>query len=249
MEMDGQSERPARIWQEVLRSGLEGLGIGLRPEQMGLFERYLDFLRQENEQLNLTSIVEPLEVATKHFVDSATVLAVAQPALGESAVDVGSGGGFPGVPLAILRSDLRITLVESVQKKAAFLERLREELSLGNVRVVAGRAEEVGRHRGHRERYGLAVARAVAPLGVVWEYLLPLVRVGGVAVAQKGPSVAEELSGGERAARALGAGEQRVREFTLPEGAGERRVVLVDKVKPCPEQYPRRTGVPAKKPL
>lgn len=234
---------------DVLTGGLRELGIELRNEQASLFERYLDFLREENERLNLTAITEPHDVAVKHFVDSATVLRAVSPGSEESVVDVGSGGGFPGVPLAILRPDLRVTLVEASQKKAAFLERLRGRLGLENVAVVTGRAEEVGRRREHRELHDVAVARAVAPLAVLWEYLLPLVRVGGLAVAPKGPGVTEELAAGERAARTLGGGRQEVREFALPGEAGARRVVIVGKERPCPATYPRRPGVPARKPL
>lgn len=206
-------------------------------------------MREENERLNLTSIVEPEEVALKHFVDSATVLRAVAPAEGERLVDVGSGAGFPGVPLAIFRPDLRVTLIEASQKKAAFLGRLRDQLGLGNVEVLAVRAEEAGRQAAHREQHGVAVARAVAPLAVLWEYLLPLVRVGGLAVAQKGPGVAEELVAAGRAVGLLGGGEQMIHGFTLPRAAGERQIVVVRKVNPTPEQYPRRPGVPAKKPL
>ncbi len=246
---DRPEDAGAAAWREALAGGLADLGIRLGGEQEERFARYLSFLREENERLNLTAIVEPEEVALKHFVDSATVLKAVEPARDEELIDVGSGGGFPGVPLAILRPDLRVTLVEASQKKAGFLERLRERLELENVTVVTGRAEEVGRQAGHRERYGIAVARAVAPLAVLWEYLLPLVYAGGAAVAQKGPGVTKELAEGARAARALGGGEAEIRRFTLPRGAGERHVVVVRKVAGTPRQYPRRPGVPAKKPL
>ncbi|MDI6871658.1 MAG: 16S rRNA (guanine(527)-N(7))-methyltransferase RsmG [Bacillota bacterium] len=236
-------------WKAALVEGLAALGLTLRSDQEERLARYLARLRAENERLNLTAVVEPVEVALKHFVDSATVLRAVELPPGESLADVGSGGGFPGVPLAILRPDLRVTLIEANRKKAAFLGRLQVELGLEQVTVVNARAEEVGRQAAHRERYGLAVARAVAPLAVVWEYLLPLVRVGGTAVALKGPGVAEELPPGGRAAKVLGGGGQIIHRFLLPRGAGERQVVAVQKVAASPAQYPRRPGVPAKKPL
>lgn len=199
--------------------------------------------------MNLTAIVEPEEVAIKHFVDSAAVLTALAEGDGSSLVDVGSGAGFPGVPVAILRPDLAVTLVEANHKKTAFLERLRDELGLENVSVVPGRAEEIGRQAVHRERYGAAVARAVAALPVVWEYTLPLVRIGGLAVAMKGPAVAAEVADGERAARILGGGGQGIRRFRLHQGAGERQIVWTRKVSPTPMAYPRKPGMPAKRPL
>lgn len=223
--------------------------MAINRDQVGLFATYLAFLRAENERLNLTTILEPEEVAVKHFVDSATLLKVTGIDEGDAVVDVGSGAGFPGVPVAILRPDLKVTLVEAVRKKAAFLERLLVELGVPNVTVVAQRAEEVGRAREHRGRYGLAAARAVAALPVLWEYLLPLVRVGGVAAALKGPGVVEELPGAGGAAKLLGGGRAEVHPFMLPSDAGERRVVVVRKIAPTPDQYPRRVGLPAKTPL
>jgi 16S rRNA (guanine527-N7)-methyltransferase len=248
-EIPGGGTGQAGEWAEALREGLSALGLALDPVAAEAFGLYLSFLRVENERVNLTSIVEPEEVALKHFADSATVLRATDLAPGTRVIDVGSGAGFPGVPLAILRPDLRVTVLEASRKKAAFLQRLQDHLGLDNVDVVTGRAEEVGQQPAHRERYGLAVARAVAPLGVVWEYLLPLVSVGGRAVAQKGPGVAEELVGGQRAAKILGGGAQQVVRFVLPREAGERRVVVVPKAVRTPSQYPRRPGLPAKKPL
>jgi 16S rRNA (guanine527-N7)-methyltransferase len=236
-------------WREALAEGLTALGVSLQGEQEERFGRYLTFLLAENKRLNLTSVVEPEEVALKHFADSATVLWAAAVPEGARVADVGSGGGFPGVPLAILRPDLRVTLIEAVRKKAAFLERLPAELGLENVTILAARAEEVGQDAAQRGRYGVAVARAVAPLAVLWEYLLPLVGMGGLAVAPKGPGVLAELAGGERAARLLGGGRQTVHPFTLPRGAGERSVVVVEKTGPTPASYPRRPGLPSKKPL
>lgn len=247
--MKGGFPQERADWLSALREGLTGLGRVLSAEQARLFATYLAYLRSENEHLNLTTIVEPVEVAIKHFVDSATVLKATEIDEGDALIDVGSGAGFPGVPVAILRPDLRVTLVEAVRKKAAFLERLVGELELPQVSVVVARAEELGRAKEHRERYGLATARAVASLPALWEYLLPLVRVGGGVAALKGPGVAEELPPARRAAQLLGGGEAEVRPFVLPGEAGERRIVVVRKISPTPKQYPRRVGVPAKTPL
>ncbi|MGE5509418.1 MAG: 16S rRNA (guanine(527)-N(7))-methyltransferase RsmG [Chitinophagales bacterium] len=238
----------AASWEQLLVSGFEAVGVPVTPEAVGLLRKYMDLLRAENERANLTRILEPAAVAIKHFVDSATLLKVVELERGRL-VDVGSGAGFPGAVIAVLRPEVGVTLVESNGKKSAFLKLLAEELGLRNVTVVGQRAEEVGRARGHRAQYDVATARAVAALPVIMEYLLPLVRVGGSAVALKGPEVEKEIEAGRKAARQLGGWWVRVEDIALPEGAGQRRLAVVRKDRPTPEQYPRRTGVPAKKPL
>lgn len=244
------SERisPSAGWEEVLAGGLTEVGVAYPPTALGQLRLYMELLREENERANLTGITEPDEVAIKHFVDSATLLRVAPLETGR-VIDVGTGAGFPGAVIALLRPDIQVTLVESNGKKATFLRRLVEELQVSNVAVVGRRAEEVGRERAHRAQYDVATARAVAALPVLMEYLLPLVRVGGSAVALKGPEVEKEVEGGRKAARQLGGWWVRLEEVSLPSGAGERRLAVVRKDRPTPEQYPRRTGVPAKKPL
>ncbi|OLC55821.1 MAG: 16S rRNA (guanine(527)-N(7))-methyltransferase RsmG [Chloroflexi bacterium 13_1_40CM_4_68_4] len=220
---------------------LADCGIRLDATQLQRFERYSALLRERNEAVNLTAIVDPAEIATKHFLDSLTLLLARPPAPGARLIDVGTGAGFPGVPLAIARSDLRVTLVESVGKKVRFLEELIAALGLANVALVHGRAEDVGREPAHRERHDVAVARALPVLATNVELLLPLCRVGGEAVAYKG-RIEAELAAGDRAARALGGEIARVvtmAELSLADVLPGRCLVIAAKRRPTPARYPR----------
>ena len=220
---------------------LADCGIRLDATQLQRFDRYSALLRERNEAVNLTAIVDPAEIATKHFLDSLTLLLARPPAPGARLIDVGTGAGFPGVPLAIARSDLRVTLVESVGKKVRFLEELIAALGLANVALVHGRAEDVGREPAHRERHDVAVARALPVLATNVELLLPLCRVGGEAVAYKG-RIEAELAAGDRAARALGGEIARVvtmAELSLADVLPGRCLVIAAKRRPTPARYPR----------
>ncbi len=197
---------------------------------------------------NLTAIRDPAVARQKHLVDSLGLLPWIGPGPGRLA-DLGSGAGLPGIPLGVSRPDLDVFLVESVHKKAAFLERAVDELGLGNVRVVTARAEDLGQDPAWRESLDWVVARAVAPLRVLVEYALPLCRVGGRLVAAKGPGVGEEVSAAGRAIQLLGGRWGPVTAVQIP-GLGEQRTVAcVDKVRPTPARWPRRAGTPARRPL
>lgn len=228
------------------------LGLTLAEAQLDLFWRYYQELQAWNERLNLTTIVEWEAVQIQHFLDSlsaALVLPDTAHSPPYAMVDVGSGGGFPGVPLKILLPHARLTLVESVAKKAAFLRHLAQTLDLADVEVLAVRAEEAGRDPRHREVYDLALARAVAPLRVLAEYTLPLLHLGGLLVAHKGREAAEEVAAAQAACTVLGGEVREVRPVMLPGMEGPRHLVVVEKVRPTPERYPRRPGMPAKRPL
>lgn len=210
--------------------------------------RFVTRLIDANRHLNLTAITEPQEAATKHVADALTAFLVAAWPNGARVCDLGTGGGLPGVVLAIARRDLDVRLVDSVAKKLAFLDGVVEELGLG-CRTLHARAEEAGRQSGFREAHDVVVARAVARLVVLAEFCLPLVKVGGWFVAMKGPDVQEELDGARRALRVLGGAVAEVREIELPLGAGRRTLIAVRKDHPTPPAYPRRPGIPSKKPL
>lgn len=247
--------------REVLRRGLAELGgaAGMMAAgdagTLSALERHLERVAKENELQNLTAVTRPREMVVKHTVDSATVLGVVSLGAGERALDVGSGAGFPGVVLQLLVPDARVVLLESSRKRCLFLEGLRSDLvasgarGAGHLEIRWGRAEEAARQRDLREGFDLVVARAVAELRVLAEYALPFCRVGGTVVAMKGPGADEEVRAAAHAIAVLGGSVERLERIVLPEGAGERVLVVVRKIGPTPASYPRRAGVPERRPL
>jgi len=235
-------------WDEFAGWAAE-LGVALSPPQLAQFARYEQLLLEWNERISLTAIREPRAIRIRHFLDALSCAAVTGSLSGQALIDVGSGAGFPGLPLKILYPDLRLTLVDSVAKKARFLEQVARELGLTDVVVVADRAEALGQSVDHRGAYDWAVARAVAELRVLAELLLPLCRVGGHMLAQKGASAAAELEAARPAIAALGGGATRVATILLPETEALHYLVAVDKTHATDARYPRRAGIPAKRPL
>jgi 16S rRNA (guanine527-N7)-methyltransferase len=224
-------------------------GIHLTNRQVTAFTTYEQELLSWNEKFNLTAIREPEAIRTKHFLDSLTVLSELNHPIPERLVDVGTGAGFPGIPLKIMLPELKLTLVESVGKKAEFCRHVVEVLNLKDVVVLNLRAEEMGQMAQHRAQYDWAVARAVSSMPVLAEYLLPLVRLGGGMLSQKGENAHAELQQAEKAFRILGGNLRRITPVMLPGVVEERYIVVVDKKATTPAQYPRRAGLPAKKPL
>ncbi len=232
------------------RSAVQSLvGLRLTPQQMAAFERYAAELLDWNRRFNLTAITDREQIDVKHFLDSLTCrLAMRGRALGR-AIDVGTGAGFPGLPLKIACPGLKLTLVESVGKKVHFCRHVTETLGLEGVEVIHVRAEVIGRQPAHREAYDWALARAVAPLPVLVEYLMPLLRVGGRAVAQKGETGPAEAHAAERALRLLGGHVLQLIPVEIPSVAEPRYLVVMEKTAATPAQYPRRPGIAAKRPL
>lgn len=229
------------------------LGLELDGAQLEAFEQLAIELTSWNQHRNLTRIIDPPGIRIKHFLDSLScVLALrATSALlpNLKIVDVGSGAGFPGLPLKIVFPALRMTLVEATRKKCEFLEHVVQLLQLKGVTVLHARAEEIGRAAAHRERYDWAIARAVAPLPALLEYLLPLVRIGGFCLAQKGSTAAAEAQQATAALAVLGGSLMQLLPVELPGVAEPRFLVLVAKQAAAPAKYPRRAGLPAKRPL
>ena len=225
------------------------LGVRLNAAQLAVLARYEQELVDWNSRVNLTAIRSSQEIRTKHFLDSLTCLLAFRDTPPERLIDVGTGAGFPGIPLKILYPKMQLTLVESVGKKVDFCRHIVRTLNLTNVDVVQDRAEALGQLPAHREKYDWAVARAVAILPVLAEYLLPLVRVGGGMLAMKGESGPAEAHAAEHALRVLGGHLRQLVPVTLPGVVEERYLVVVDKVAATPNSYPRRVGQPAKKPL
>jgi 16S rRNA (guanine527-N7)-methyltransferase len=235
--------------EKIQQDAFNLLGIRLSARQISAFQRYEAELLDWNARHNLTAIRDTEGIRTKHFLDSLTCMLAWRETPPNSLIDIGTGAGFPGIPLKIMQPALALTLVESVGKKAEFCRHVAATLGLDRVEVLQMRAEEVGLLPKHRERYDWAVARAVANLPILVEYLLPLVRVGGSILAQKGDSGPVETHAAEKAIRMLGGRLRQLVKVSLPGVAEDRYLVIIDKVAATPPNYPRRVGIPSKKPL
>lgn len=231
---------------DALREALVPLSLTLTDVQYAAFDAYYALLVDWNGRMNLTAITDPVEVAQKHFADSLLPLAFGMIPEGARCIDVGTGAGFPGMPLAIARPDLKVTLLDSQRKRCDFLSAVCDELQLPNVTVLHARAED-GARGALREQMDVAVARAVAPLNVLAEYLLPYVRVGGRMLCWKGPAVREEMAAGERACKMLGGQAEGL--YRLPIEGREHYVHSAIKISATARRYPRKSGTPSKDPL
>jgi 16S rRNA (guanine527-N7)-methyltransferase len=241
---------------EVLLKGAKELGVNLTPIQKKQFFLYLELLLQWNRKINLTASKEAREIVIKHFLDSLTCrnLIASHPGSGRSlgeqkAIDLGSGAGFPGVPLKIVLPSLKLTLLDSLKKRTRFLRCLCQNLALEDTEIIAGRAEDWGGNREFREKFDLALSRAVARLNVLVELGLPFLRLGGTFLAQKGPRVEGEAEEASKALGLLGGRIKEIRKVKLPFLNQTRSLVIIEKEKPTPGKYPRRAGIPQKRPL
>jgi 16S rRNA (guanine527-N7)-methyltransferase len=234
---------------KLARDAQQLFGIHLTGRQVVALIHYERELLDWNQKFNLTAIHDAEGIRTKHFLDSFSCVLAWKGNPPSRLVDVGTGAGFPGLPLKILYPAMRLTLVESVGKKARFCRHIVDEMKMEGVDVLTARAEEVGQMAAHREQYDWAVARAVADLPVLAEYLLPLLQVNGHMLAQKGVSGPAEVHKSEQALKMLGGQMRQLIPVTLPGVADERYLVVIDKVAATPGQYPRKSGIPAKKPL
>ncbi len=238
------------LMRQILDNGAQQFKLSLSQDQLTAFERYSHALITWNRRVNLTRILDPQEIAVKHFLDSLSVsLALPEPNRPFLMIDVGSGPGFPGLPLKIALPAIRPTLLESTIKKTAFLQHLVDHLDLKDVTILTDRAETVGHQPAHRQVYDVAVARAVAALPVLAEYTLPLVKVGGRVILQKGQHPAEEIEATTHALSILGGRITELLPVTIPGLHAARHLVIIEKYSPTPARYPRRPGLPGKKPL
>ena len=225
------------------------VGIQLTPRQLAAFKTYEEHLLEWNQKINLTAIRDVEGIRSKHFLDSATCMLAWHDRPPDRLIDIGTGAGFPGIPLKILMPRLHLTLVDSVGKKLDFCRHIVDVLRLENVTCLQARAEELGQSPQHREQYDWAVARAVASLPVLAEYLLPLVRVGGGMLALKGETGPAEAHSAGGAIHILGGNIRQLIPVLLPGVTEERFLVVVDKISATPPGYPRRVGLPAKRPI
>jgi 16S rRNA (guanine527-N7)-methyltransferase len=235
--------------EKLLHDTQQLFGICLSSKQMAQLTVYERELLEWNEKFNLTAIRDVEGIRAKHFLDSFSCTLAWKEQTPRRLIDVGTGAGFPGIVLKVLYPNMKLTLVESVGKKANFCTHIVQTLGLENVEVLSARAEDVGQNSAHREKYDWAVARAVAALPVLSEYLLPLVKVGGGILAQKGESGPLEVQSAEKAFKLLGGRLRQLIKVELPGVADERYLIVVDKSAATPPGYPRKAGIPSKKPL
>jgi len=235
--------------ESLKRWTAEILALNLNEPAIQLFAHYHKLLQDWNQKFNLTSLTEEKEILIKHFLDSLACFHFTPRSIAFSLIDIGTGAGFPGIPLKIINPYIRLTLVDSVQKKVEFCKLLVKELGLSDVEVLHARAEDIGQDNHYREKFDWSVARAVADLSVLAEYMLPLTAVGGFMLAMKGAEVGQEVEKANPAISLLGGEINQIEKIYLPENFGERNLILIKKIKPTPQKYPRKPGKPTKKPL
>lgn len=234
-------------FKKIMCEYLIELKIELSDLQLEQFYKYMKLLLEWNKIMNLTGITDPEEIITKHFIDSLTVANKIEK--NNTIIDVGSGAGFPGIPIKIAFPETNILLLDSLNKRISFLSEVIEKLDLKNIKTIHGRAEDFGRDKNYREKFDIATARAVAPLNVLIEYLMPFVKIGGKCLCMKGSNSNEEIKNSDNAISLLGGTLIRSEEFFIPKTDIVRKVVEIKKVKKTENIYPRKAGVPNKKPL
>ena len=219
--------------------------VKLNEKQTEKFYNYMNLLVEWNEKMNLTAITEPNEVILKHFIDSLTINKYIDQ--DSSLIDVGTGAGFPGIPVAIMNDNVDITLLDSLNKRINFLNEVSNELELKNIETVHSRAEDFGNTE--RENFDIATSRAVAALNVLIEYLLPLVKVGGKCICMKGSQAEEEIENAKKAIKILGGEIEKIEEIELPESDIKRTIIIIRKISKTPNKFPRKAGIPSKEPI
>lgn len=223
------------------------IGILLEDKQINQFYQYMKLLLEWNEKINLTAIIKPEEIILKHFIDSMTIAKHIEKSA--KIIDVGTGAGFPGIPLKIIREDIEVTLLDSLNKRINFLNEVIEQLSLQKIITVHSRVEEFGKNKKYREVFDCAISRAVANLATLSEYLIPLVKLEGSCISMKGADVEEEIQQSKKAILVLGGKIEKIEKFQLPKSDMKRNIVIIRKIRPTPSKYPRKPGTPGKEPI
>ena len=234
-------------FKKVFMEYAKKIDIDINEEQINKFYDYMNLLIEWNKKINLTAITDYNEIILKHFVDSLTINKCIKE--NNYVVDVGTGAGFPGIPLKIIRDDIKIVLVDSLNKRINFLNEVIKELNLKNIETVHARAEEFGRNKKYRQKFDVATSRAVANLSTLSEYMIPLVKINGRCICMKGKEIKEELKDSLNAIKVLGGKVENVEEFELADNDINRSIIYILKEKDTPNKYPRKTGTPSKDPI
>jgi len=234
---------------KILVSAASELGLDLNEKMIMDFSIYKEMLKEWNEKINITTITDDYEIDIKHFIDSLTVVLSGKFNGTKSIIDIGTGGGFPGIPLKIYNNNLSITLLDSLNKRITFLAEVINELKMKNIIPIHGRAEELGIKKEYREQYDVCVSRAVASLDTLSEYCIPFVKVGGYFISMKGPQVEEELALSTNAIETLGGKIEQVKYITLPGTDITHSLIVIKKLTSTPKKYPRGGGKPKKTPI
>lgn len=221
--------------------------MNIDDEKATLFNEYKNILLEWNENINLTAITDEKEIILKHFIDSISILKYIEN--DKKVIDIGTGAGFPGIPLKIMNNTLDITLVDSLNKRVNFLNEVINKLNLSKIQAIHSRAEELGKNNEYREKYDIATSRAVANLSTLLEYLMPFVKIGGYAICMKGPNIENELKEAKKAIIELGGKLEKVENFYLPNSDIERNIIIIKKINKINLKYPRKPGIPAKDPI
>ena len=234
-------------FKEILKKNAEFVGVTLDDVMLEQFFCYKNLVVEWNEKINLTAITDDLDFVVKHFVDSITINKYIEAE--KNIIDIGTGAGFPGIPIKILNKDNKMVLFDSLNKRLKVLEDIIEKIGLKNIETLHGRAEETFKNKNHREKYDIATSRAVAALNVLVELMLPAVKLGGMCICMKGNNADVEIEEAKKAIKELGGEIIKVEKIVLPELNLERNIIIIKKVKQTPNKYPRKPGTPQKEPI
>ena len=234
-------------FKNEFESKLKQLDIILDEKQFEQFYSYMNLLIEWNKKINLTAIIEPTDIILKHFIDSLTVYKYINK--DDSVVDIGTGAGFPGIPLKILYNKNKFVLIDSLNKRINFLNEVIKTNKLENINAIHSRVEEIGHNKQYREQFDIVTSRAVAKLNVLAEYMIPFVKVGGKCICLKGPNIDDEINDAQNALKILGGKIEKIEKNTLPDSDNDRTIIIITKTDQLPNKYPRKPGTPTDSPL